>query len=216
MVRPPSHHEPAGRVAVYAAAGALVGVMPVPVVPRRILRAIRGAMAHDLCARHGLSLTREAREAWSEPTAIGYPPSMTRDALAYAAGRFIARIMPTTRMLLPVRNAYDTLSFGRLLARYLESYRPSSQRGRTLRIEGDEASAIRALLDRAALRVLRPGLATGTELTVSAPEDHRTTVQRTVDFALIGAASMPEAIEDRLDAALDEVMESHRRQGAFP
>jgi len=216
MARPPSHHEPAGRVAVYAAAGALVGVVPVPIVPRRIMRAIRGAMAHDLCARHGLSLTREARDAFSEPTAVGHPPSMTRDAIAYAAGAFLARMLPTVRMLLPVRNAYETMSFGRLLSRYLDRHRSSSQRGRMVRIEADEATAVRTLLDRAAMRVLRPGLSTGTELTVTAPEDHRTTIQRTVDFALIGAASMPEAIEDRLDAALDEIMDGHRKAGAFP
>ncbi len=214
--RPPSPHDPAGRVAFYAAAGALVGAVPLPVVPRRILRAIRGAMAHDICARHGLALTQEARETLSEPTAVGFPPSFARDALAFAAGRVLARMMPGSGVLAPVRNGFDTLSFGRLLERYVSGYRPTSQRGRTLRVEADEALAIRAIIDRAALRVFRPGLETSTEMVPTAPEDHRTTTQRTLDFALIGAAKMPEALTARLDAALDAVMEAHLRDGVFP
>ena len=69
------------RVTVFAFAGALVGVVPIPILPRRMMRSIRGAMAHDVCTQHGLALTAEARDVLSEPAAGGTPPGIAKDAL---------------------------------------------------------------------------------------------------------------------------------------
>ncbi|MGZ3417067.1 MAG: hypothetical protein ACXVEF_14620 [Polyangiales bacterium] len=198
------------RVTVFAMAGALAGVVPVPILPRRILRAIRGAMAHDLCAAHGLALTTEAREILAEPTPGGTRPTFTKDALAYVAARAIARFGPYATIIAPVRTAFDTLAFGRLLDRYLEKFRPASHRGRVVRIDGEEALTIRRLLDNATARAIRPGLNAHAELPSGPPEDYRNPVEKAIDTAMITAARLPEWLATRLDVALDDVMAGHR------
>jgi hypothetical protein len=204
------------RVTVFAMAGALTGIVPLPIVPRRILRAIRGAMAHDVCSQHGLALTAEARDVLAEPAAGGEKPTLTRDAIAYVASRALVRLgrfAPYAAVLTPVRTAFDTLAFGRLLDRYLEKYRPGSQRGRVVRIDGEEAQQIRRLLDRATQRAIRPGVQAHAELGPGAPEDYRNTFERAVDTAMITAARLPEWLASRLDASLDEVMSGERDGG---
>jgi len=198
------------RVTVFAMAGALTGVVPLPIVPRRILRAIRGAMAHDVCAGHGLALTADARDILAEPTAGGTRPTLTKDAVAYMATRALARLTPYASIFNPVRTAFDTLAFGRLLDRYLEKFRPASARGRVVRIDGEEAQTIRRLLDHATSRAIRPGLNATAELPAGAPEDYRNPVEKAIDTAMITAARLPEWLAARLDSALDEVMAGHR------
>lgn len=202
------------RVTVFAFAGALVGVVPIPILPRRMMRSIRGAMAHDVCTQHGLALTAEARDVLAEPAAGGMPPGIAKDALAFVAGRALAKFGPYSTILAPVRSAFDTLAFGRILDRYLEKYRPSSPRGRILRIDGEEAHEIRRVLDRASHRVIRPGLQATTELAGEPPEDYRGSIEKAIDTAMITAARLPEWVANRLDAALDEVMKGQRDGGA--
>lgn len=194
------------RVTVFAMAAAVTGVVPLPIIPRRILRTIRGSMAFDVCAQHGLALTAEARDVLAEPGAGGLPPGMTKDAIAFLAGRVLSRLTPYTTLLAPVRTAYETLAFGRLLDRYLEKYRPSGSRGRIVRIDGEEAMEIRRILDRAAERVIRPGLGSTTALVAEPPEDYRGAVEKAIDTAMITAARMPEWVTTRLDAALDDIL----------
>lgn len=194
------------RVTVFAMAAAVTGVVPLPIIPRRILRTIRGSMAFDICSQHGLALTAEARDVLAEPGAGGLPPGMTKDALAFLATRVLSRLTPYTTLLAPVRTAYETLAFGRLLDRYLEKYRSSGSRGRIVRIDGEEAMEIRRILDRAAERVIRPGLAATTALAAEPPEDYRGTIEKAIDTAMITAARMPEWLTTRLDAALDDIL----------
>jgi uncharacterized protein (DUF697 family) len=194
------------RVTVFAMAAAVTGVVPLPILPRRILRVIRGSMAFDVCSAHGLALTAEARDVLAEPSAGGLPPGLTKDALAFFATRAIARLTPYTALLAPVQTAYETLAFGRLLDRYLEKYRPSGTRGRIVRIDGEEAMEIRRILDRATQRVIRPGLGASTELAAEPPEDYRGTIEKAIDTAMITAARMPEWVATRLDAALDDIL----------
>jgi len=195
------------RVTVFAMVAAAAGAVPLPILPRRILRTIRGAMAHDLCSQHGLALTAEARDALAEPHAGGLPPGMGKDALAFVAGRMLSRFGgPYTMLLSPVRTAFETLAFGRLLDRYLDKYRSSGARGRIVRIDGEEALEIRRVLDRATQRVIRPGLAATAELASEPPEDYRGSIEKAIDTAMITAARMPEWVSSRLDAALDDIM----------
>jgi hypothetical protein len=198
------------RVTVFALAGAVAGVVPLPILPRRMLRSIRGAMAHDVCTQHGLSLTAEAREILCEPGAGGHAPGLAKDAVAFVAARALARLGPYSTILSPVRTAFDTLTFGRLLHRYIEKFRGSGPRGRVLRIDGEEAHEIRLILDRASQRVIRPGLNATTELAADPPEDYRGAFDKAIDSAMITAARMPEWVANRLDAALDEVMKGMR------
>jgi len=194
------------RVTVFAIAGAIAGIVPLPIVPRRILRLIRGAMAHDVCSQHGLALTAEAREILAEPSAGGARPGIGKDALVYVATRALARIGPYATIVAPVRSAFETLAFGRLLDRYIEKFRSSSNRGRVVRIDGEEAHRIRDMLDRATMRVIKPGLMTGEAIVTEPPEDYRDTVEKAIDTAMITAARLPEWLATRLDAALDDVM----------
>ncbi|MBI2392754.1 MAG: hypothetical protein HYV09_24425 [Deltaproteobacteria bacterium] len=198
------------RVTVFALAGAVTGAVPLPILPRRILRMIRGAMAHDICAEHGLALTAEAREILAEPAHGGRHPGMAKDTIAFVAGRVLARVGPYATILAPVRTALETIAFGRLLDRYLEKYRSSGPRGRVVRVDGEEAHVIRDLLDRATLRVIRPGLAGEGLLANEPPEDYRSTVEKAIDTAMITAAHLPEWIASRLDAALDDVARGMR------
>ena len=50
-----------GRLGTYTILGGVTGIVPLPWVPDAIARRVRGALVHDLTARHGLSLTPEAR-----------------------------------------------------------------------------------------------------------------------------------------------------------
>lgn len=195
------------RITVFAMAAAATGVVPLPILPRRILRTIRGAMAHDVCSQHGLALTAEARDVLAEPHSGGTAPGMTKDAIAYVAGRVLSRLGgPYTMLLSPVRAAYETLAFGRLLDRYLEKYRAGTSRGRVVRIDGEEAMDIRRTLDRATQRVIRPGLDSTAQLAVEPPEDYRGSIEKAIDTGLITAARMPEWVASRLDSALDDIM----------
>ena len=199
-----------GRVAVLAAASALTGALPIPIIPRRIRNAVRGALAHDLCAQYGIALSAEARHVLASPDTKTDATAMTKRAIGWAAARALARfpaVSPVIGALGPVRAAYDTLSFGRLLERYLDVHRPKGAHGATVRMDLEEAVRLRTAIDKAAIRVALPGLELGGEM-YEAPEDHRDAFERAFDTALIGASRLPEAAGARLDAALDEVLET--------
>jgi hypothetical protein len=199
-----------GRIVVLAAASALGGAIPLPFVPRRIRIAVRGAIAHDLAAQHGLSISADARHALAAAEAEGESNGPMRRALGFIAGRALARVgvaAPLMMALGPARAAYETLAFGRLFEHYLRAHRRRSAHAEHRRIEADEARRVRRLIDRAALRVAMPGLS-ATREGYEAPEELRDPVERAVDGVLIGLARLPEAAGARLDAALDEVFAS--------
>ena len=202
------------RVTVFALAGAIAGVVPLPLLPRPLLQSIRGAMAHDVGASHGLALTREAREVFAEPSHGGHRPGFGKDAVAWVASRALSRLGPAATIVGPARTAFETLAFGRLFDRYLERFRSSGAHGRLVRIDGDEARRIREVLDKATTRVLKPGLVMETAIIPEPPEDYRDSIDRTLDDAMLAAARLPEWIASRLDAALDDVMRGAREDGA--
>lgn len=194
------------RVTVFAIAGAVAGVVPVPVLPRKIVGALRGAMAHDICAQYGLALTADAREVLADPSAPGEIPAVARDAIVYFAGRLVRRLSPYATVVQPARTAFETLAFGRLLDRYLERHRGQGPNAGIVRIDAEEARRLRKLLDRAAVRAIMPGLARTHAMTADPPEDYRSSLQRALDGALLGAAGLPEVFGSRLDAAMDDVV----------
>jgi hypothetical protein len=196
---------------VYALAGALVGFVPLPIVPRRLVRTLRGAVAHDACARHAIALTPDARDVLAEPAAPGKEIGLVREAMTFAAGRALTKVAPFGVMYGPLKDGWETLAFGRLLDRYLGVHRKSH----TVRIDLDEAREIRQIVDRAAMRALELGLRADAPPEPSAAEDYRGTIERVVDGALIGLARLPEVVARRLDAALDDVVAAAgRAEGA--
>ena len=202
-----------GRFALYGVAGALASAVPFPIVPRRILRALRAAMAHDVCARHGIALTPDARELLAEPTLDRKGRrrgSIARDALAYVASRAMRRLGPLGVFYAPVRDGWETLAFGRLFDRYLDLHRASAVR----RIDGDEAQVIRRWLDRASERAFDFALQDrNAGEALEAPEDYRGLVEKTLDGVIIGIAKLPEVLARRLDVALDEIVRAERGGG---
>ena len=199
--------------AVYGVAGALASAVPLPVVPRRILRALRAALAHDVCARRGLALTPDAREALAEPVLDrrGRRGSIAREALSYVATRAIRRLGAFGVIYAPVRDGWETLAFGRLFERYLDEHRRSAVR----RIDGEEAQVIRRWIDRASDRAFDRALKDRDEAErLEPPEDYRGLVEKTLDGVIIGVAKLPEVLARRLDASLDEIVRAERGGGA--
>ncbi len=216
-MRPPT--PPSARVALLAAASAFAGSLPIPVLPVRVVRALRGALAHDLLAQRGLVLTAEARDVFADP---GWMPSrgrgLVRDTVQYLASRMFVRFAPLGSIAVPARTAYEVLAFGRLLERYVDLYRGKSEafgRGaRSLRVEREEAELVRSMIESAALKALAPGLQAELDPVREAPEDHRGMIDRFLDGAILGVTRLPDVVAFRLDAAFDQLAAPEARAGA--
>jgi hypothetical protein len=206
--RPISHaHEPTiarsreetvdgGRLTVYAALGALTGAVPLPWIPDSLARRVRGAMAHDIAARHGLSLEPEARRVLAEPATTEQARGLLGQAARFIGRKVLTKFGPLA-VLPPVQSAVMTFVFGHLFARYLETTRTE----RAVRIDADEARRVRQVIDRAivhAVRIETPGPEVR-----SAPEELRDPTTAMLDTILNATAGVPAWLVRRLEAAFD-------------
>lgn len=187
----------AGRLTTYSMLGAAFAAIPIPIVPGSLAARVRGALVHDVCARHGLSITPEARRVLAKPGLAEGPEGFLGSAVRFATGRIFSRLGPLT-ILPPVRSALLTYSIGHLLSRYLES-----REDRSIRLDVEEARRVRRAIERAIMSVIvtppRAPREVGT-----APEELRDQFTQATD-GLIGAlASLPGHIVRRLEAAFDE------------
>src|SRR5271154_3773887 len=107
------HASGPGRVGTYAMLGAAAGSVPLPWLPDAVARRVRGAMAHDIAARHGLSLTREARDLLSEPAGTEGPRGIGGQALRFFTRRVLGRFGPLA-MVGPIRGGVETFVLGHL------------------------------------------------------------------------------------------------------
>ena len=194
-----------GRLGTYTMLGAVCGVVPLPWVPDATVRRVRGALIHDLTARHGLSLTSEARALLIEPYNAEGKRSLLKQGARFAVGRVLGRFGPLA-MIGPVRSALGTFALGHLLERYLEVARTA----RSVRIDVEEARRVRRAIDQSLLYALTTEAHPNSEETLHAPEDLRDQGEQIVDGVLISIASMPGWLVRRLDAAFDEVLASVR------
>ena len=158
-----------GRLGVYAAIGATVGAVPIPWVPDALARRVRGALVHDIAARHGLSLTQEARDVLAEPAGPDGPRSVLAQAVRFVGARVALRALtssaPRGRLAAPQRAR--TYVLGHLFDRYLELARTE----RAVRIDVEEARRVRLAIDGAFVRALTvdpPRVAEPTASTTSA------------------------------------------------
>jgi hypothetical protein len=188
------------RLAMYAALGGTVGAMPLPWLPDSLIRRLRGALAHDIVCRHGVSLTREARAALAEPAGLDGPRSLAAQAVSFLgvrlAARALARIGPVA-VVWAFRDAVRMYLLGHLLDRYLEIARAE----RAVRIDLDEARRIRRAIDGALLRALTAPGEPFVEPTVI--DDQRDALTALVDGIIGLAAGLPDRLIQRLDAAFD-------------
>jgi hypothetical protein len=193
------------RLGTYTVLGAASGVVPLPWIPDAIVRRIRGALIHDLTARHGLSLTPEARAALIEPPRTERTKSYIQQGVTFAATRVLGRFGPLA-MLGPVRTALGTFVLGHLLERYIETARVA----RSVRIDVEEATRVRRAIDQALVFALTTEGKGSRENPPLSPDDLRDQTTQIVDGVFISIASAPGWLVRRLEAAFDETLATIR------
>jgi hypothetical protein len=198
-----------GRIGIYAAIGGAVDAVPLPWVPAALVRRVRGALVHDVAARHGLVLANEARKVLAETSGPESPDGAMVRALRYASKRLalraLTRIGPL-RALWPLRQALQVYALGALFDRYLRVHRGRATAPGS-RLERDEAVRVRLAIDGAVARVLdaAPTQAEETPASAEVP-DPRDRVTAIVDGLLGAAAGVPAHVMHRLDAAFDALV----------
>jgi hypothetical protein len=196
-----------GRLGVYAAMGATIGAVPLPWLPDSLVRRVRGALVHDIAVRHGLSLTRDARDVLAEPLGPDGPRSLLSQAARFLGARFAARTLTRfgpLALVWPARAALRTYTLGHLFDRYLEL----SRMERAVRIDVEEARRVRLAIDGALSRALTVNTTPRPE--PSTIDDQRDAVTTLIDGLLGAAAGVPERLVQRLEAAFDDLL-SHAR-----
>ena len=189
-----------GRLGTFTTIGVLAGSVPLPWIPDALARRLRGAMVHDVAARHGLSLTPEARAILSEPSGIEGPRGVIGQAIKFATSKVLARFGPLA-LINPVRTGLATFVLGYLFNRYLEATRTD----RAVRIDIEEARRVRQAIDQALFHLVTAEIRPASDDAPNAAEDLRDPTTAVFDSAFIAAASVPGWFMRRLDAAFDDV-----------
>jgi hypothetical protein len=193
----------AGRLGAFTLLAAATGSIPLPWVPSVLARRVRGALVQDIVARHGLSLSPGARDAFAEPDRREKSKSVAQEAMRFLTTRVLGRLGPMG-IFPPVRSGLDTFVLGHLLSRYLVSRQEAS-----VRIHEEEAIALRRIIDRSLVHTLTAGIEGHPETFDPPPEDLRDEVTQAVDGVLIATATVPSWLVRRLDAAFDDML-AHR------
>jgi len=195
----PSSPPPAGRLAVLTAYAVAATAIPVPFVPDRVIVMVRGAVVHDVMARHGLSLTSDARAVLAEPD------SETRTRLLRTAESVARRLLRRLRplgVLTAASRGVELYALGFLLERYLSKTRVEG----AVRMHLEEARLVRDAIDRAVVHALSPALRPSQTTQGEGVEDLRDELTRWIDAALLTSAALPSYLERRLEAAFDEIV----------
>lgn len=190
------------RLATFTALGAASGALPLPFVPAGLRRALRGALVHDVAARHGLSLSADARELLSAPSADPPAGRWLSGAAGFVARRVVSRLGPLA-LLPPVRAGLETFALGVLFERYARAVR----RDPSVRVDAAEARRVRELIERAVVRAFHPELKPSEgSPPARAPEDFRDDMTRVFDTILLTGADLPSYLIRRLEGAFDAVV----------
>jgi hypothetical protein len=193
----------ASRVGAYTVLGAVVGGIPLPWIPGTATTRVRGALVHDIAARHHISLTPEARKALADPSADRGDGLLKRMAGA-VGGQVLSRLGPLA-VVPPARAAIGTFVLGHLFERYL-----GSRRERSVRLDLLEARRVRALIDEAILHAVTGDVPAAPEHGQAAPEEMREPSTQLVDSLLIAAAGLPGYFVRKLEAAFDDLLANRR------
>jgi hypothetical protein len=192
-----------GRLGVYAAVGGSLGTLPIPWLPDALAKRVRGALVHDVATRHGLSLTRDARDVLAEPSGPDGPRGLVAQALRFAGIRLAVRVLTgfgPIAAVWPLRHALGTYLLGHLFDRYLELSRTE----RAVRIDVEEARRVRLAVDGAVLRALT--VVTTPLPDAPAVDDQRDPIDVFVDAVLGVAAGLPAKGLRRVETAFDELL----------
>jgi hypothetical protein len=164
-----------------------------------MLSRVRGALLHDLAASHGLTLTREARDALSDPRGPKPTRRLAFRALQIVGERLARRTVGAfgpIAFLRPLRGATQTYILGRLFDRYLQG-RPTDA-GHA--IDAEEAFRIRSAIDAALVRAFTVGA------DAASGESDVDPAAGFADRMLQHMARIPERLTRRLDAAFDDLI----------
>lgn len=194
-----------GRLGTYTVLGGAMGVVPLPWIPDAVAKRIRGALVHDLSARHGLSLTPEARAILASPSGDAGARGILNQGVKFAIGKVLGRFGPLA-VIPPIRSALGTWVLGHLLQRYLETARTQ----RSARIDVEEARRVRRAIDQALIYALTTEGHASREDPPIPPEDLRDHTSQVIDGVLISITSLPGWLQRRLEAAFDEVLSTVR------
>jgi hypothetical protein len=201
---PMTANAPTGRLMVLSAASMGALALPLPIVPERVVGRLRGALAHDIAARYGLSMTADARKILADTARVSGPQSAARTTIETIGRTLLSR--GPLGALTSVAGGLEVYAFGHLFERYLVHVRKTQ----AVRIGIDEAKLIRQLIDRSMLRLFSPYLQPASITMQDLVEDLRDEFTRWVDTAIITSASLPSYLERRLEAAFDEVAAEHQ------
>lgn len=191
----------AGRLAILSGFAVAASAVPIPFVPERLVSTVRGAVVQDVAARHGLSLTRDARLALSE--ARGETPArlLAKRVLGLLSKTVLKRVGPLG-VLTATATSLEVFALGHLFERWVEEHRGS----RSVRVHEAEARRVRALIDRATVHALSPDLK-AKQLPGGQPvEDLRDEMTKYVDAVLLATAGLPGWVVRRLESSFDEVV----------
>jgi uncharacterized protein (DUF697 family) len=195
----PASPPPAGRLTVMMAYAVAATVIPIPFLPDRVLSRVRGALIYDITARHGLSLTSDARAA------LAAPDSEMRTKLARTAESLARQLLRRVRPLGIVSSAsrgLELYALGLLMERYVTRTRTTA----AVRMHLEEARMVREAIDRALLRAFSPSLRPAITTMGEGVEDLRDEFTRWIDALLLTGASVPSYLQRRLEAAFDEIV----------
>jgi uncharacterized protein (DUF697 family) len=190
---------PSGRLAVLTAYAALANAIPIPFLPDQVVVRIRGAVVYDVAARHGLSLTSDARRLLAEP---GTERQNRLVRAAEGLARQILRRVGPLGALSTATRAAEVYALGFLLERYFTQTRATA----AARIHLEEARRVRDAIDRAVLRAFSPSLRPSETTLGAGGEDLRDEFTRWIDAVLLTSAALPSYLERRLESAFDQVV----------
>ena len=189
-----------GRLAVLTGLSLAASAIPIPFLPDRVVLQIRGAVAHDVAARHGLSLTSDARAAFAATSAESPVRAVVKNAIGILSKTVLKKLGPIA-VLSTMSSGVEVYALGVLLEHYIEHRRPTG----ALRINAEEAREIRHVIDKAILRAFSPALKAQQVPLLPGVEDLRDELTRYVDTAILFGASLPSYIERRLVSAFDAI-----------
>lgn len=191
---------PRGPLVVLTSVALAASAVPLPFLPDRVIARIRGAIAHDVLARAGLSLTTDARAILAATDTTG-GRAILRKAADLLTTSVLKRLGPVGIVTTALRAA-EVYAFGYLLERYVRRVR----RIKAVRVHDAEARRVREAIDRAVMRAFSPSLRTEATTLETGVEDLRDEFTRWIDLLLLAGASLPSHLDRRLDAAFDDVI----------
>lgn len=177
------------------------GMVPLPFIPDRILRQIRGAVVHDAAARHAISLSSDARDLLADPSSGDRMRAVLRKGAEMLLRRVLRRLGPLAPLGTAAR-AFEVFALGHLAERYFRTLRTKNG----LRVCDHEARLLRKAIDETVIRALYPSTEPRALLLGDSVEDLRDELTRWIDTVLLYSATLPSYIERRLDAAFDDVL----------